>query len=128
MINREQARQIASDWIAMYPAIGLDGSLELCILDDRTRELDFGWVFFYTSKLFHETGDFRYALAGNAPLLVDRRDGALRPTGTAQPIEHYIERYRRERPMERGRDEDLVPRPVQMSLLLATKSSTRAVK
>ncbi len=48
--------------------------LELCILDGRTRELDFGWLFFYTSKLFRETGDFQYALAGNGPSIVDRRD------------------------------------------------------
>jgi hypothetical protein len=98
MIDFDQARGIALDWITANAPTGQDGTLELCILDDRTRELDFGWVFCYTSKLFRDTGDFQYALAGNAPLIVDRRDGTLRVTGTTLPLEHYIERYRRERP------------------------------
>ncbi len=97
MIDRDQARGIAIDWATAH-SDWANGTLGLCILDDRTRELDFGWVFFYTSKLFHDTEDFQYALAGNAPLIVDRRDGSLRVTGTALPIEHYIERYRQERP------------------------------
>jgi hypothetical protein len=99
MIDRDHARQIVADWLAAHPARGQDGNLELCILDDRTCELDFGWVFFYTSRLWHETQDFRHAIAGNAPLIVDRRDGTLHPTATANPIEHYIDQYRRGRPV-----------------------------
>jgi hypothetical protein len=97
MIDHDQAREIAIGWITAHAPTKPDGTLELCILDDRTRDLDFGWVFFYTSKLFRETGDFQYALAGNAPLIVDRRDGTLHVTGTVLPLEHYIERYQRER-------------------------------
>jgi hypothetical protein len=32
---------------------------------------------------------------GNAPLIVDKGDGNLYITGTAQPIGHYLEEYRR---------------------------------
>jgi hypothetical protein len=53
-----------------------------------------GWVFFYDSIAHHRTGEFRNAIVGNAPLLVDRTDGSLHVTGTARPIEEYIERYR----------------------------------
>jgi hypothetical protein len=49
------------------------------------------------SKLFRDTGDFKHAIAGNAPVIVDRRDGSLHPTGTAHPIEHYVEQFRRRR-------------------------------
>ena len=36
------------------------------------------------------------ALAGNAPYIVNRHTGEIRTTGTAQPIEQYIEEYERE--------------------------------
>ena len=58
-------------------------SLEL--LASATRTTDFGWVFFYNSKKYLETGEIRFALAGNAPLIVDALDGSLHVTGTAQP-------------------------------------------
>jgi len=38
-------------------------------------EHDFGWVFFYDTKEYLETNDVTHALAGNAPLIVDRTDG-----------------------------------------------------
>jgi hypothetical protein len=41
-----------------------------------------------------ESGDLRDSLAGNGPLLVDKRSGALRQAGTAHPVEHYLAAYR----------------------------------
>ena len=69
--------------------------LELAVLDDRTIETDFGWVFFWNSKRYLETDEFQYALAGNGPLIVDRRDGSIHETSTAEPIEEIMENYRR---------------------------------
>jgi hypothetical protein len=81
--------------------------LERLAADDRRREspfttcvsgfteYEFGWVFFYNSTEFLETGDFRHCLGGNAPLIVDRNDGRLYITGTGRPIEHYVEEFRR---------------------------------
>jgi hypothetical protein len=62
MIDYQQARQIAADWLSAHPARGRDGVLELCILDEHTIEVDFGWVFSYTSRLYQETGEFQYAV------------------------------------------------------------------
>ncbi len=72
-----------------------DDALKLTILEKETIEGDFGWVFFYQSKKFIESGDYAYALGGNAPLLVSRQDGKLHTTGTAHPIETYINNFRR---------------------------------
>ena len=72
-----------------------DDTVKLVILDEHTIEDDFGWVFFYQSKAYLDTGDFSHALAGNAPLLVSRLDGSLYETGTARPIEFYIENFKR---------------------------------
>ena len=60
----------------------------------RTIEEDFGWVYVYNAREFVETGNFLHALAGNAPFIVSRVDGGLYSTGTARPIEHYIEEFR----------------------------------
>jgi hypothetical protein len=59
----------------------------------NTIERAFGWVFFYDSKRHVETGDFRDALAGNAPIVVTKSDGQVHVTGTAFPIEHYLKKF-----------------------------------
>jgi hypothetical protein len=65
----------------------------LAVVD--VQENDFGWVYVYNSKEFMETGDFCCSLAGNAPVIVDRSNGKLYETGTAQPIDHYVNEFRR---------------------------------
>lgn len=69
----------------------------LFILEDRTLERPFGWVFFYNTKKYAETWEMIYMLAGNSPLIVDRMNGDVHETGTAEPIEHYIAEYERSR-------------------------------
>jgi hypothetical protein len=59
----------------------------------KVREFPVGWVYFYDSAIHDETRSENHALAGNAPILVDRFDGSLHVTGSARPIEEYIERY-----------------------------------
>jgi hypothetical protein len=65
------------------------------VIDDDTLEYDFGWVFFYNSTAFATSRNWRDALVGNAPFIVDRLTGQLFETGTAQSIEVYVEAYRR---------------------------------
>ena len=61
----------------------------LTLTSDATLEHDFGWVFFYNS-----TNPDSTPIAGNAPFIVERESGDLLTTGTAYPIEHYIQNYR----------------------------------
>lgn len=61
----------------------------------NTTEHDFGWVFEYDTKECSETNDSSYGLLGNAPFIVDRNDGQLYSTGTAQPVEYYVDQYRK---------------------------------
>jgi len=61
----------------------------------KVIEYDFGWVFCYNAKEYLETNDMELGLTGNAPLIVDRNDGQLYITGTAYPIEHYLDQYRK---------------------------------
>lgn len=54
---------------------------------------EYGWVFFYNTKAYLESGDSRQGLVGNAPLLVDRKTGKLHVLGTVHPLNRYLECY-----------------------------------
>lgn len=71
------------------------------VFPEQTLERPFGWVVFWGSRLFAETGDPRFAVAGNAPFIFDRESGALVETGTAFPVEHYIAEYESRRAQAR---------------------------
>ncbi len=77
--------------IRAYVEIASDG--RNAVMQDATLDLPYGWVFFYNSRAYLETGDDRSALIGNAPIIFNRVSGDLRVTGTAHPIEHYIREY-----------------------------------
>jgi len=98
MIDKAQALKAARDFVNRP---GFSPGVEIAIEEGSTVERPFGWVFFYNSKRFVETGDRREALDGNAPIIVDRRDGSIHPTGTARPLESYIEKYEREHPFSK---------------------------
>jgi hypothetical protein len=87
MLTRDQAQRIAEAEIsrrAKYSAR---------VQSESTIELDYGWLFFWNSVTFLETGDRRFALVGNAPLLVNRSDGTTSFTGTARVPSHYLREY-----------------------------------
>lgn len=94
MLDQQEARELAEQWLAAHPVASGEGLVELCLLTEATIKAEFGWVFSYTTKLHIETGEFSDALVGNAPLIVDKQDGKVHATGTAHALEHYIEQYR----------------------------------
>lgn len=92
MIDYEEASAHVEDVPTRWPGAQETGD-SLVILHERTLEKPWGWVFFYTSKQFQETRDFRFALAGNAPYIVERETGRLIETGTAMSLDEYIANY-----------------------------------
>jgi hypothetical protein len=91
MINREEAQTIAIQYVRM--GCDLPDDDELVIDEQSTIEREWGWVFFYTSRKWMETGSFEYAIAGNAPAIVEKATGRIVDTGTALPIAHYIAEF-----------------------------------
>ena len=91
----EEARQLVEQYLN---ELAKTASMKLAILDEQTMETDFGWVFFWNSKQYKETGDFHFAVAGNAPIIVDRRDSSIHSTSTSSPIEEIVDAYRRSHP------------------------------
>lgn len=47
----------------------------LHLLSDKTQAFDVGWVFYYQSAGFIDTGDIHASVVGNAPLFVSSSDG-----------------------------------------------------
>lgn len=97
MLTFEECRRLAACWVDITSR----GSA--AIVDDATLVKSYGWIFFYQSKAFLETGNFSDVLAGNSPLIVDRCDGELRITGTARPINDYLAAYEAALPSDRLR-------------------------
>jgi hypothetical protein len=104
MVTRQHADQLVAAWLDAHEIATFDFDSPLPLHEDRhlqklqvvrVDEHDFGWLYFYDSSRHIESGDDRDVLVGNAPLIVDRIDGNLYITGSARPIEYYVEEYRR---------------------------------
>jgi Immunity protein 35 len=87
MRHYKQARKLADAWV------DLQSGGTAAVVEQHTITLPYGWVFFWNSKDFIATGEFRHTLIGNAPIIVDKVDLELRCTGTARSIEHYVREY-----------------------------------
>lgn len=68
-------------------------NIKLEIISDMTEAHEFGWVFYYNSAKYIETGDFRYALGGNAPIIINKHNRELVVTGTAYETSYYVRNY-----------------------------------
>ncbi len=100
VVTYEEARQRAQCLLD-----GLPGGLYVITGDE---EYPVGWLFFYDSRQHQESGSLLDALAGNAPILVDRDTGQACPTGTARPVGEYVaEHAERKRRLREGWPESL---------------------
>ena len=90
-----QARRLAEVWIEIQ--CGCDVRL----MRDAVLAKPYGWVFFYQSIAFLDSGDETSVLVGNAPIIIDRFTSELRVTGTALPLGDYLARYEKELPPAR---------------------------
>jgi len=75
MITQKMALQIAYEFIGKVQS-NVD-SANFTIVESKTREEPFGWVFQWNDKRYIETGNFIYALAGNQPIVVLRKTGQV---------------------------------------------------
>ncbi|WDM77750.1 YrhB family protein [Xanthomonas cucurbitae] len=52
-----------------------------------------GWYFCYDSEDYIRTGNPSSQLAGNGPILIDKRSGELHVFGTDKPLQNYLDEY-----------------------------------
>jgi hypothetical protein len=95
VLTREEAKKLVHSRINAHDP-HVNQVVELVIIDDETIEKEYGWVFFYQTKEYLKTGNIIDALAGNAPYIVNKYNGELIETGTANPVEEYIAEYESE--------------------------------
>jgi hypothetical protein len=63
------------------------------ILEDNIIEKDFGWFFTFADKMFIETKDKKYLLAGSNGFIVDREDGRIFELGSVFSVERDLQMY-----------------------------------
>ena len=97
MVNFDDARiRVLSHLNQVYG----EGPDALVILDDRTIEKPYGWIFFYNSREFVETGDFLHALGGNGPVVFEAATGEIHQLQTAREPIVEIRRFEEGRGLE----------------------------
>ncbi len=90
-MDKKDAEIIAFQYVEVRQK---EANCELNIIHELTQEEQFGWVFYYDSKKFIDTEDPKFAVGGNAPIIIDKQTGKIEITGTAHPVEHYIGIYK----------------------------------
>jgi hypothetical protein len=88
MITEDDARVLALEALA---SIQRRGSLELAI--SGVRGWEHGWIFFYNSRRFLETGALADMLAGNGPIVVDFAGNVI-VAPTSVSIDEFLESLR----------------------------------
>jgi immunity protein 35 of polymorphic toxin system len=87
VIDENSARSLAEEFLARE--IVAPSGQEL-VLTDLTA-YPHCWVVTFNTRRFAETRDLRYSLAGNGPLIVNRRTGAVRQGVSGRPIEEQLD-------------------------------------
>ncbi len=90
MLTEKQMTEIAKKHVKEIEKIS---NIKVAIGYEVTIKKPYGNIFFYTSKKFAETGDTKYAIAGNAPFLVENKTGNIVRFGTSESDDYYIEEY-----------------------------------
>ena len=76
MINRETAISLAQKWFkersSEFPHIS-----EAAVDEKNVVEASFAWVLPWNGRRYLETGDFRYEIQGQQPLVVLKGDGTV---------------------------------------------------
>jgi hypothetical protein len=89
-LTLDQATEVADRQLASWSC----DSVRLQLLSGKTEEFDVGWVFYYQSARYIETGDFRESVVGNAPLFVSRSDGFHCFVSYHRPLAESLAAYR----------------------------------
>ena len=94
MISEKEALEIAERFVAAQCAHVEGGG---AIVPEHTIEKSYGWIFFYNSRRYLETGNFLEALGGNGPLVVERTDGRINTLSSGKAPEVSIAEFERVR-------------------------------
>ena len=89
MISQDNAREKA---LATLHRLSKEGGIDLALIESSTRELPYGFAFFYQSRAFIETGDVFAAIGGNGPLVV-LHSGRVECLGSHAPADEVLAEF-----------------------------------
>jgi len=89
MIDKSSAIELVSKKLLEMAPVG-DSWV---VIPEKIIERSFGWVLFYNTKEYVETGDFMYRLAGNGPVIVEKISGAVKFFGSNESLEEIYRLY-----------------------------------
>jgi hypothetical protein len=81
--NPEEARQVADAYLDAHLPLDLRGE----VVSSQIADLPTCWVFGYQTRGWLEDGSISDALAGNGPIIVNKRTGHVRDGTSALPID-----------------------------------------
>ncbi|MCL2779532.1 MAG: YrhB family protein [Polyangiaceae bacterium] len=70
---------------------------EVAILDSETIEKPYGWIFFFNSRRYVETGNMMHSFFGYGPVVVIAKTGEIIMLTSRAPTEGYIKELEDER-------------------------------
>jgi Immunity protein 35 len=90
-LDEAEARELALQYIdAMAPPRDDEWVIT------RVEEREWGWVVSWLNRRAVEgSTDTRDLYAGGGPFLIDRKTGSVAMAGSAHPVDHYVELWRR---------------------------------
>lgn len=89
-INIFEATQIVNKKLE---SIGSNLGIRVNLIEGKTIEKEFYFIFFYNTELYLDSGNLSYSLVENSPIIVDKIIGKIHNTRTAHPIEFYIDEF-----------------------------------
>ena len=93
MLSYDEAKEIAKNIIIEVCASVKE---PIVLLENKTIEKEYAWIFFYNSEIFIEAGDVLHALGGNSPIFVSKKDGRVSKYSTGYTVEKMIEIHEEE--------------------------------
>jgi len=86
-MDRDQARAAVVERLHQR---GVGGPEGIEIVDTKTIEKHYGWIFFYNSRRYLESRELVHALVGHGPVVVLADTGEIVELGSAFPAHEAI--------------------------------------
>ena len=76
-INEEKAIKLVSEYINTIYNKNNKVAEELLVIKDIVPYGEYGWTFFYDTKKYIDSNDWRHSLAGNFPIFIVKDGGKM---------------------------------------------------
>ncbi|WP_157692687.1 YrhB domain-containing protein [Burkholderia sp. ABCPW 11] len=90
-ITKDQALQRVQEYLDQMGSTESTGGY--AVVEGKTIEKQYGWVFVFNSRKYLETGNIIFSLGGNGPIVVERESGQLHQLGSASSLQDSVKQF-----------------------------------